>query len=145
MLEIIKLTIPDEAAMQALGAQIAAWLLPGDIIFLQGELGAGKTTLMRGLLKALGVNGPIKSPTYTLVESYKTPRFLLAHFDCYRLQDVDEWYLLGVEDYFTPDTVCILEWPERVQTALPLPTLRCVIHVLNAGRTVQLAATRQFE
>jgi tRNA threonylcarbamoyladenosine biosynthesis protein TsaE len=90
---------------------------------VNGELGSGKTTLVRGLLRALGIKGAVKSPTYTWVEPYTLSRLDLYHFDFYRLENRTEWLSSGLREYFRPDTVCIVEWPERAGDLLPAPDL----------------------
>jgi len=98
-------------------------LAGGMVITLQGELGTGKTTLVRGLLRARGVEGPIKSPTYALVEHYPVSSLYFYHFDFYRFMNPNEWDSAGMSDYFRDDAVCIVEWPERVASRLPVPDL----------------------
>ena len=93
------------------------------LVTLHGELGSGKTTLVRGLLRARGVAGPIKSPTYALVEHYPVSRLDFYHFDFYRFMNPDEWDSAGMSDYFRDEAVCIVEWPERVGGLLPVPDL----------------------
>lgn len=93
------------------------------IVTLSGDLGTGKTTLVRGVLRALGWTGPVKSPTYTLVEHYATSRLYFYHFDFYRLDDPDEWETAGFADYFSGGAACMVEWPERVGGYLPRPDL----------------------
>lgn len=112
-----------EAAQEALGRELAAVLEPGIVLHLAGPIGAGKTTLVRGLLRGLGVTGAVKSPTYTLVESYATERGPLHHFDLYRLADPEELQFFGAEEYFSPQAICILEWAEKAGGALPPPDL----------------------
>ena len=108
------LKLPDAAATTRLGAALAGGIAPGRVLHLCGELGSGKTTLVRGLLRALGVTGPVKSPTFAWVEPYRTSRLDLYHFDFYRFDKKTEWMSSGLREYFSPDAVCIVEWPERV-------------------------------
>ncbi|MGE0876100.1 MAG: tRNA (adenosine(37)-N6)-threonylcarbamoyltransferase complex ATPase subunit type 1 TsaE [Burkholderiales bacterium] len=114
----LHLKLPDEAATLALGAALAAGARPGLVLYLSGELGAGKTTLVRGLLRALGYPGRVKSPTYTLVEPYAVSRLDLYHFDFYRFKDETEWVSSGFREYFNPDTLCVVEWPEKAANLL---------------------------
>src|SRR5258705_286176 len=106
------LNLPDAAATERLGAALAAGIAPGRVLHLRGDLGAGKTTLVRGLLHTLGHAGRVKSPTYTLVEPYTLSRLDLYHFDFYRFHDKSEWVASGFRDYFSPETACIVEWPD---------------------------------
>ena len=115
--------MPDAAATAQLGAALAAGVAPGRVLHLSGDLGTGKTTLVRGLLRALGVAGPVKSPTYTWVEPYALSRLDLYHFDFYRFADRTEWLSSGLREYFRPDAFCIVEWPEKVGSLLPPPDL----------------------
>ncbi len=134
------LEIASTQAMEALGASLATCLEGGELVYLQGPLGAGKTTLVRGLLRALGHEGPVKSPTYTLVESYQTARLHLHHFDLYRLTDPEELEYLGVRDFFAADAVCLVEWPERGVGLLPPADLELVLEYQGEGRRVRLHA-----
>ncbi|GAB4177315.1 MAG: tRNA (adenosine(37)-N6)-threonylcarbamoyltransferase complex ATPase subunit type 1 TsaE [Wenzhouxiangellaceae bacterium] len=111
--------VEDEAAMLSLGARLAAEIEPGVLWTLSGDLGAGKTTLVRGLLRGLGFDGRVKSPSYGLVESYELPEFELHHLDLYRLADPGELEYLGVEDLIGPASVVLVEWPERAGGRLP--------------------------
>lgn len=135
------LDLADEAATERLGARLAV-ALPGlRLVYVRGALGAGKTTLVRGLLRALGHTGAVKSPTFTLVEPYTCAGFMLYHFDLYRLDDAEELELLGVRDYFQGNDVCVVEWPERAAGVLPLPDLDVMIQLNNnRGRSVLLEA-----
>jgi len=121
----VSLTIhlADAAATQACGARVAPALHGGMVVTLQGELGTGKTTLVRGLLRARGISGAVKSPTYTLVEHYSTSSLYFYHFDFYRFTNPNEWDSAGMSDYFRDDAVCIIEWPERVVDRLLKPDL----------------------
>ena len=135
------LEIADDAAMRALGAALARTLPPGGlVIHLQGDLGAGKTTLARGLLRALGVSGHVRSPTYTLVEPYEVPGRTLAHLDLYRLADPEELEWLGLRDLLADDAVLLVEWPERGQGFLPPADLLVAIEHNDDGRRVRLRA-----
>jgi tRNA threonylcarbamoyladenosine biosynthesis protein TsaE len=134
------LSLPDEAATLALGAALARGIGPGRVLHLRGELGAGKTTVARGLLRALGYEGRVKSPTYTLVELYPLSSLNLYHFDFYRFADEDEWLSAGFRDYFNPDSACIVEWPERAGGRLPPPDLSVALEFDGAGRRVRLQA-----
>jgi len=141
----LKVFLPDEAATLALGAQIARGLEPGLTIYLRGELGAGKTTLVRGILRALGHAGAVKSPTYTLVELYEVSRLHLHHFDFYRFHDPKEWIDAGFRESFNGRTVSLIEWPERaagVEGMSPLPRadLEVALELHGAGRNAALTS-----
>jgi tRNA threonylcarbamoyladenosine biosynthesis protein TsaE len=117
--ENLKIDLPDEAATLALGALLARGLEPGLSIYLSGELGAGKTTLVRGLLRELGFEGRVKSPTYALVELYVISKLNLYHFDFYRFRDPEEWHEAGFRDLFNQSNICLVEWPEKARDLLP--------------------------
>jgi len=110
------------------------------IIYLSGELGAGKTTFCRGLICSLGHGGAVKSPTFTLVEPYDLPTGKVYHFDLYRVSDPEELEYLGVEDYFGEDSLCLVEWPEKGAGWLPLPDLHIQISVTRMKRRLELVA-----
>ncbi len=134
------LSLPDEAATLALGAQIARLLRAGMTVYLEGDLGAGKTTLVRGTLRALGYTGRVKSPTYTLTEIYSLPGFELYHFDLYRMHDPREWLEAGFREVADGQTVSLVEWPEKAAGLLPPADLRILLRVLDAGREVKIVA-----
>lgn len=135
-----RLTLPDEVATLALGAEIARGLRPGITVYLQGDLGAGKTTLVRGVLRALGHAGRVKSPTYTLTEIYNLPAFELYHFDLYRMNDPREWMDAGFREVANGTTVSLVEWPEKAAGLLPYPDLRVLLQVRDDGREIHIAA-----
>jgi tRNA threonylcarbamoyladenosine biosynthesis protein TsaE len=132
--------LADETATLAFGARIAAAIQPGLVIFLEGDLGAGKTTLTRGILRGLGFPGKVKSPTYTLVEPYTISSLYLYHFDLYRFADPYEWEEAGFRDYFNPDSVCLIEWPEKAAGLLPAPDLLISLAPSGTGRSVNVTA-----
>jgi len=116
----------NETHLQALAKDVAATLSPGDTVYLNGPLGAGKTTFVRALLRAFGFEGSIKSPTFTVVESYEVKQVKIYHFDFYRINDEAELDFLGLDDYFSHDAICFVEWPEKA-SSLPKATLYCTI------------------
>lgn len=115
----LNLELEDEAATLRCAAELAAALMPGLLMTLQGQLGAGKTTFVRGVLHALGHKGAVKSPTYTIVEPYTIAGMEINHFDLYRLGDEEELELMGFRDYVNENTICFVEWPQRAQGYLP--------------------------
>ncbi|MBV8649728.1 tRNA (adenosine(37)-N6)-threonylcarbamoyltransferase complex ATPase subunit type 1 TsaE [Paludibacterium sp.] len=132
--------LPDEAATLALAGQFARALAPGLVVYLHGDLGAGKTSFARGLLRGLGYQGKVKSPTYALVESYPLAAFTLHHFDLYRFADPEEWEDAGFRDYFGADAVCLVEWPEKAQGLLPPADLILSLDVADTGRRYRFTA-----
>ena len=133
--------LPDAAATERAGAALASTLQGGMIVTLKGDLAAGKTTLARGALRALGWTGPVKSPTYTLVEHYLVSRLYLYHFDFYRFENPEEWETAGLAEYFRSDAVGLVEWPERVAGLLPAADVELVLKHLDlgaSGRTLTL-------
>jgi len=130
--------LADEAATLQLGAKLASCLKPGMRVYLRGELGSGKTTLIRGLLRALGFRGPVKSPSYSLVELYVISRLNLYHFDFYRFVEASEFEDAGLADYFGSDGICLVEWPERAGAALPPPDLELRFAYKGAAREVSI-------
>lgn len=132
--------LADEAATLALGAQLARELVPGLTIYLEGDLGAGKTTLVRGLLRALGHVGRVKSPTYTLVEPYSLPGFELYHFDLYRMHDPREWLDAGFRDVSDGQAVSLIEWPEKAAGWLPPPDVVIRLRINDDSREAECEA-----
>jgi tRNA threonylcarbamoyladenosine biosynthesis protein TsaE len=132
--------VPESADMEALGSKVAGLCFPGTKLFLQGELGAGKTTFVRGFLRQLGYKGAVKSPTYTLVEPYDFAGKTIYHFDLYRLNSPDELENIGLRDYFNPDAICLVEWPEKAGKRLGQPDLVVHFGVLATGRKLVLRA-----
>lgn len=134
------LNLPDEAATLRLGRALARGMAPGQVVHLRGELGAGKTTVARGVLRALGYAGRVKSPTYTLVELYELSSLNLYHFDFYRFKDEEEWLSSGFRDYFNPRSVCLVEWPERAGGLLPPPDLDLHLELDGEARSASFEA-----
>jgi tRNA threonylcarbamoyladenosine biosynthesis protein TsaE len=140
----LTLSLPDEAATIALGRELAPLLAPGMVVWLDGDLGAGKTTLARALLRALGYSGPVKSPTYTLVEVYVVSSIYWYHFDFYRFNEPTEFDDAGLGEYFRNDSVCLVEWPEKAAGHGPSADLTLVFRFAGdtpeSGRVLELLA-----
>ena len=144
------LNLDDEAATLACGARFAKSLQAGLVVYLHGDLGAGKTTFTRGVLRGLGHMGKVKSPTYTLMEPYDIQlcqnstnnnfKYMLYHFDLYRFTSEDEWEAAGFREYFNPQSVCMIEWPEKAKQVLPQADIDVQLSLYNAGRQVQFSA-----
>lgn len=134
------IALPDEPATLDLGARLAAVCPQRCVVFLQGNLGAGKTTLVRGFLRGLGYTGIVKSPTYTLVEPYEIADHKVFHFDLYRLNDPQELAEIGLRDYLADPSICLIEWPEQGGKWLPIADLTCYIRSLDSGRQLAMTA-----
>ena len=126
--------------MMDLGRHLARALKCRGAVHLHGQLGAGKTTLCRGILRELGHTGAVKSPTFTLVEPYELPVGEVFHFDLYRLADPGELDYIGVDEYFKDDSLCLVEWPEKAQGHLPRHDLEIVIDVSMEKRNIGIQA-----
>lgn len=135
-----QLFLEAEVATQSAGLRLASVLAQGGVVFLEGTLGAGKTSLARAILRALGHAGTVKSPTYTLVEPYEFTDLKVYHFDLYRLTDPEELEFMGIRDYFAPGHLCLLEWPSCGEGFLPQPDLVLTLTSQGDGRLLDAVA-----
>ena len=131
---------PDEAAMETFAKALYKGLDKQGVVFLQGDLGLGKTTLSRGVVHAAGHVGNVKSPTYTLVEPYEDVDTPVYHFDLYRLSDPEELEYFGIRDYFSNDSLCLIEWPDKGAGILPVPDLEVTLTLSGQGRLLSYQA-----
>lgn len=148
MTQDITLALADEQATLAEGARFANTLNAELTVYLHGDLGAGKTTLVRGLLHELGHHGKVKSPTYTLVEPYEVEinqnKVQVYHFDLYRFIDEEEWEAAGFRDYFNSHAICLIEWPEKAGNIIPQADIDVYIEVKGEGRTIRYIANSKI-
>lgn len=136
----MKIIIHNLNDLEILAGQISKVLVPSFIIVLNGDLGAGKTTFVRSILKAMGVQGSIKSPTYTLVEEYNINDIALKHFDLYRFNEPDEWFDCGFNEYFTGNNICFIEWPSKADGLIANIDWNIEIQVINDYRIIEITA-----
>lgn len=134
----MKFILKDEPETIGLGAKIANVLSGGEVIYLRGELGAGKTTLVRGILNALGHIGNVKSPTYTLIEPYSIADIDVYHFDLYRVNDPEELEAMGIRDYFDGKSICLFEWPEQGGSVIPVADITISLAHVDSGRLAEI-------
>jgi tRNA threonylcarbamoyladenosine biosynthesis protein TsaE len=137
-MDVLDQYLEDPSATERFGARLAECCAGGSVIYLHGQLGAGKTTLVRGFLRALGFTGPVKSPTYTLLESYPIQYGVIHHLDLYRLSDPEELEWIGIRDLFDDASVCMIDWPEQGIGVLPDADLRISLRVEGTGRQVSM-------
>jgi len=136
----IDIALPTERESERVASRLGLCLSPPLVITLSGEIGAGKTTLVRALLRSLGIGTAIKSPTFSLVESYELPTMQFHHFDLYRIHDECELDYIGFRDYFTNHAICCIEWPERAPGYCDRIDLACSLVSKGAGREMTLCA-----
>jgi len=134
------LVLADESVSQHYGESFAALVTAPLVVYLFGELGAGKTFFTRAVLRGLGYQDAVKSPTYTLVESYPLARFHLHHFDLYRITDAQELEFIGLDTYFGKDSVVFIEWPSHGEGVLPQPDIVMEFHYRPKGRELKIEA-----
>lgn len=132
--------LPDEAATKHMAVRFSSLISAPLVLGLRGEIGAGKTTFIRAMLRALGILGGIKSPTYALVESYTINDLPIHHFDLYRIQEEEELDYIGFRDYFTTPSICCIEWPERIQNGLGCIDMDLALTTKGTGRELQIHA-----
>jgi tRNA threonylcarbamoyladenosine biosynthesis protein TsaE len=148
---ILEVTMPrsfeahlsDDIATVAMGKRVAAIIEQGAVIYLHGDLGAGKTTFTRGVVQGFGHTGKVKSPTYTLVEPYELNQGNVYHFDLYRLGDPEELEYMGIRDYFSPQAICVVEWPEKGGEFIPVPDLDITLSYVGDERNIVISSASE--
>jgi tRNA threonylcarbamoyladenosine biosynthesis protein TsaE len=137
----LKIDLPEEKITNQVAAKLAKALSAPLVLGFSGDIGAGKTTFIRAMLRSMGAQGAIKSPTYSLVESYSVQNWQFNHFDLYRIQEDAELEYIGFRDYFTPQTICCIEWPERIQNGLvDCIDIQLTLTTEGLGRSLDLRA-----
>jgi len=138
------MNIKDEADMLNAGRDFSEGLTPGTLVFLNGDLGAGKTTFVRGVLRGLGHEGSVKSPTYNLVEPYAVGELAVFHFDLYRLNDAEELEYMGMRDYLNDKSICFVEWPNKGAGWLPEPDISIEIKINGTERELLMSNDKKL-
>ena len=136
----VRKELPDAAATMRAGAELARGLGGGMVMTLSGDLGAGKTTLVRGMLRGLGFRGAVKSPSFSLLEHYKISSLYFYHFDFYRFDQPGEWDDTGFAEYFRSDAICVIEWPEKIVGIVPEIDIAARLAFRDPGRELGLRA-----
>ena len=134
------INLPTELASEKMAARLSACVLPPLVLTFSGDIGAGKTTLIRAMLRSLGVQSAIKSPTFSLVESYQLADLHIHHFDLYRIHDENELDYIGFRDYFVDNAICCIEWPKRAVSYLDWADLEITLSLKGTGRDMQIHA-----
>ena len=144
----ITLTLADEQATLDFGVRFSKAIQAGINVYLHGDLGAGKTTFVRGVLRGLDFSGKVKSPTYTLVEPYQTKVneqvMDIYHFDLYRFMDEEEWEAAGFREYFNPQSLCLVEWPDKAGSLIPSADIDIYLNLAGKGRSASLSANTRL-
>jgi len=143
MSKVFSCLLEDEQATVAMGGVLAQNITQGAVIYLHGDLGAGKTTFTRGVVQGFGHTGKVKSPTYTLVEPYELENQSIYHFDLYRLSDPEELEFMGIRDYFNDKSICMIEWPEKGAEFLATADLELTLEYVAQKRKVSIMGKTQ--
>lgn len=139
-MQAVSINLPTQNESEKVAARLANCLAPPLVLTFRGEIGAGKTTIIRAMLRTLGINSAIKSPTFSLVESYSSQQLQIHHFDLYRIHDEAELEYIGFRDYFSHNTICCIEWPERVAHGLDCADIDFNLTLKGAGREMKISA-----